>query len=162
MKSKKGFTLIELLVVVAIMGLLATLAVVALNQARSRARDTRRVADVKQIQTALELYYMDSYGYPASIATHVFEDYCLDGTGLQAAGACATTPTYMGSIPNNPNPRNDGNCDNTPYTYAVDASGGVNYSYHILWCLGRQTGDLSGGRHHATPSGLSDGAPTNP
>lgn len=56
-KKNKGFTLIELLVVIAIIGILATLAVVALQQARSRARDSKRVADVKQLSTALELFF---------------------------------------------------------------------------------------------------------
>lgn len=57
----KGFTLIELLVVIAIIGLLASIILVSLNSAREKARDTRRVADIKQIQIALELYY-SKYG----------------------------------------------------------------------------------------------------
>jgi len=52
--NQKGFTLIELLVVIAIIGLLSTLAVVSLNNARTKSRDARRVADIEQIQTALE------------------------------------------------------------------------------------------------------------
>ncbi|MEY4744976.1 MAG: hypothetical protein RL272_921, partial [Candidatus Parcubacteria bacterium] len=48
--NNKGFTLIELLVVIAIIGLLSTLAVVALNSARQKSRDSKRVADIKQIQ----------------------------------------------------------------------------------------------------------------
>ena len=67
-KNKKGFTLIELLVVIAIIGLLSTLAVVALNNARQKSRDAKRVADVKQIQTALELFYNDCGGYPVQAA----------------------------------------------------------------------------------------------
>ena len=53
--NRKGFTLIELLVVIAIIGLLSTMAVVSLNSARQKARDAKRVSDVKQIATVLQL-----------------------------------------------------------------------------------------------------------
>lgn len=53
--QKFGFTLIELLVVVAIIGLLSSLAVVNLNSARSKARDARRISDVRQLSTILEM-----------------------------------------------------------------------------------------------------------
>lgn len=55
MRNKKGFTLIELLVVIAIIGLLSTLAVVSLNSARAKARDARRMSDVKQVSTVFEI-----------------------------------------------------------------------------------------------------------
>lgn len=52
-----GFTLIELLVVIAIIGVLASIVLASLNNARQKSRDARRVTDVRQIQLALELYY---------------------------------------------------------------------------------------------------------
>jgi len=65
--SLTGFTLIELLVVIAIIGILASIVLANLNIARIKARDARRISDVKQIQLTLELFY-DAYGYyPASI-----------------------------------------------------------------------------------------------
>jgi type II secretion system protein G len=65
-KKTRGFTLIELLVVVAIIGLLASVVLASLNTARAKARDTKRISDIKQIQTALALYY-NTYGqYPSS------------------------------------------------------------------------------------------------
>jgi len=67
-KNRTGFTLIELLVVIAIIGLLSTLAVVSLQQARQKARDARRVSDIKQITKALELYYSEKGYYPQYIA----------------------------------------------------------------------------------------------
>lgn len=59
MKQKVGFTLIELIVVVAIISILAGTGLVTLRSSQSRSRDNRRVADLKLIQTALELYYLD-------------------------------------------------------------------------------------------------------
>ncbi len=64
--NKKAFTLIELLVVIAIIGLISTTATIALSGARKKARDARRLSDMKQIMTALESYYDSNSRYPDS------------------------------------------------------------------------------------------------
>ncbi len=63
MQKKHGFTLIELLVVIGIIGLLATLAVVAFGSAQQRARDTKRVADVRASLSALAAAYNENSAY---------------------------------------------------------------------------------------------------
>jgi type II secretion system protein G len=64
LNKSKGFTLIELLVVIAIIGLLASIVLVSLNSVRAKARDTKRVGDLRQLQTALEMYYDTNGAYP--------------------------------------------------------------------------------------------------
>jgi len=61
---KRGFTLIELLVVIAVIGVLAAVILASLNDARAKARDAKRLADIKQFQNALELYRNDNNAYP--------------------------------------------------------------------------------------------------
>jgi general secretion pathway protein G len=67
MNTKRGFTLIELLVVIAIIGILSSVVLASLNSARQKSRDARRIADIKQLQLALELFAdSNSGGYPSS------------------------------------------------------------------------------------------------
>ncbi len=98
--DKKGFTLIELLVVIAIIGLLSTLAVVALSSARLKSRDAKRVSDLKQMQTALELYFTDQNAYPSQNGTLGAGNWaCLNSAGWQATN-CANP--YMARVPGDP------------------------------------------------------------
>lgn len=64
MSKKRGFTLIELLVVIAIIGILATIVLVSLQSVRAKARDAKRISDVRQLMLAMELYMDDSLRYP--------------------------------------------------------------------------------------------------
>ncbi len=132
-KNQKGFTLIELLVVIAIIGLLASVVLLALNSARQKSRDAKRLADVRQIASALELYYdaANPSGYPTN-------------TGL-------LVPNYLGQWPTYPTPANDGSCPSTSaYTYT--SAGGSTYS--VTFCLGAPTGGISSGVKSLTQSGI--------
>lgn len=114
-KATKGFTLIELLVVIAIIGLLASIVLVSLTTAREKARDSRRLGDLRQVQLALELFFDDdnSYSQQALALRGTVDDYT---TGLTAD----LVPTYMGSVPVDP-------LNNTPneYRYAAGTSTGA-------------------------------------
>lgn len=82
-KTQKGFTLIELLVVIAIIGILSSVVLASLNNARRKSRDARRMADLQQIKLAQELYF--------------------DASGSEYAPTLdALAPDYIGSIPNDP------------------------------------------------------------
>jgi len=63
-KNQKAFSLIELLVVITIIGILSTVASVSLGSSREKARDAKRLSDIKQIQTSLEMYYDAKRQYP--------------------------------------------------------------------------------------------------
>ncbi len=76
--KKRGFTLIELLVVIAIIGLLASIVLVSLNTARVKARDAKRIADIKQIQLALEMKYDADKTYGGSGGLSPTTSGCLD------------------------------------------------------------------------------------
>lgn len=138
MKNKKAFTLIELLVVIAIIGLLATLSVLALNNARAKSRDAKRVADIKQIQTALELYFNDAQAYPAYVSAG-------GSIGNYSTGTGATT-TYMQIVPAPPTPPNTIN----QYTYTLISDN----SYTLQYCVEGNVGSILAGCHTSTNTTL--------
>jgi len=66
---KKAFTLIELLVVVAIIGILATVVVVNVSSAQSKARDAKVKTEVGQAQLAANLYINNNNPLPFNCST---------------------------------------------------------------------------------------------
>ena len=110
--AKKGFTLIELLVVIAIIGILASIVLTALNGARGKSRDATRIAEVKQIRYALELYFGKFNQYPQC---------------LSAGGSCTTsldTSGFLSKIPTDP-------LTGIAYTYAGTGSASNCTGYHL-------------------------------
>jgi prepilin-type N-terminal cleavage/methylation domain-containing protein len=140
-KNRKGFTLIELLVVIAIIGILSTLSVLALNSARARARDAKRISDIRQITTALEMYYNLNDNYPST-----------------TTALTTSTPPLLRVMPIAPIPA-DGTClvaQNTyTYTHFPGTAGAGSSTYSLTYCLGAATGGIAGGINTATPSGIS-------
>ena len=62
--KQKGFTLVELLVVISIIGLLSSIVLAATKVARTESRDAKRVADIREIATALDFFYTQNNAYP--------------------------------------------------------------------------------------------------
>lgn len=106
-----GFTLIELLVVIAIIGILSSVVLASLNTARKKGRDARRIADIKQLQLALELYYDANGEYPVALTD-----------------AALVTPGYIAAIPVDPmNPSSPVAYAYSPIATTADAATCVGY-----------------------------------
>jgi prepilin-type N-terminal cleavage/methylation domain-containing protein len=138
--NQQGFTLVELLVVVAIIGMLASLSIVALGSARTKARDAARVASVKNIQTALELYYSDTGLYPSTVTP---------GSPLVTSSV-----TYLNSVPKNQTPWTGGTCTAATAKEFVYTGSSTAGNYKVTFCLEGGSGGLVAGWHTATPAGI--------
>lgn len=97
---------IELMIIILVIGVLALISVSFLNTSRAKARDAKRVIDVRRIQTALEFYKLDSDGYPAvdraiNLGLDVMK-LCdaKSGSLVGAQNQCATE--YMTPFPTDP------------------------------------------------------------
>jgi prepilin-type N-terminal cleavage/methylation domain-containing protein len=96
---KKGFSFIELIVSVSVVGILVGIVLVVMNpnQLRAKARDARRINDLKLIQSGLEQFLSNNGAYPT----------CSGGNVWGIAQACLTRvgndlTTYIGSFPKDP------------------------------------------------------------
>ena len=125
--QKRGFTLIELLVVIAIIGILSSVVFASLNSAREKSRDARRIADMRQIQIALELFY-DSYRrYPSTA-----DGTCSHHNSFNTNGCLQVLVSngFLGSLPKDP-------LDGT-YTGNWSTS---NIYFYDTWCRDAGTND---------------------
>lgn len=119
MIHSKGFTLIELLVAVSIIGILSSFLLANFVGVRQRARDGVRKSDLRQIQSALELYRSDQGNYPTSL----YDAAC--SSSLQ--NSPTNTVTYMQKIPCDPS-----SSTSNPILYTYSSSGTV---YSLIACL---------------------------
>lgn len=128
--KKTGFTVVELLVVIVVIGILATIVVVAYNGIQQRARDTARTSDVAAIIKALELYYIKNGEYPAAGgSTAINTSWSTTADASWDALVTALEP-HISVLPSDPL--------STPGV-AVTSSGsnGYNYAYYAnrsTWC----------------------------
>ena len=95
MKSK-GFTLIELLIVIVLISIFSGFILGVINPSglRAKTRDSQRVADLKKVQSALELYYADNRKYPVG----------SNGVRISLALSSLVSGGYIPSLPTDPAP----------------------------------------------------------
>lgn len=89
---KKGFTMIELLVVIAIIGLITAIILISIGNAKSKNRDARRMANMKQISNALNLYINQNRIYPQPYASITITGSDAFSTNLITSGAMQAVP----------------------------------------------------------------------
>lgn len=140
MAPKRGFTLIELLVVIAIIGLLSSVVLASLGAARAKANNTRRVADLQQLRTALELYYSSNGAYPIVGSWRGTTANCYNTGSDPNTAIPGLVPNYISSMPKDPKPVLPSYC----YLYYSD---GINYKLLAYGTV--EGGNLAPGATHA-------------
>lgn len=125
-RLSRGFTLIELLVVIAIIALLSSVVLSSLNTARSKARDVERLADGRQVRSALELYRSENAAYPTTGGNWrgVCSSFGSHGTTGSGGYVPNLAPAYIPVLPTDPRPIGNNNC----YLYRSD---GADYMFLI-------------------------------
>jgi len=112
-KKKNGFTLAELLIVIAIILILISVSIFALNDQQAKARDAKRISDIRQISHALEFYYSNEGEYPVfensiKLGSSSYIKLCskIEGGFVSADTSCAQETTYISQIPVDPKNNN--------------------------------------------------------
>lgn len=120
-----GLTLIELLTVMSIIGILAVFVVTTLTESTAQSRDAERQADLRTMQTAIELYRQENGRYPEGCngagnwSGERGSDYECATSGEQYIVGIA--PKYIRTLPSDPRPQ----ANDSGYAYIVDGPGTV-------------------------------------
>lgn len=114
------------------LGMVLSVGLLALNSAREKSRDAKRVADVRQLASALELYRNDYNRYPDTLQT--------------------LEPRYIGKVPVAPNPHDGTGCTVVTNMYQYTKTG--NTSFNLVFCLGGPTAGYQAGVRILTEKGI--------
>lgn len=145
-KKKAGFTLIELLVVVAIIGLLTSVIMVGFGNARRKSRDAKRLSDMQQIRSGLDLFFTNG-GYPAQ------------ATWLTGALTCGALASVM-QVPKDPL---TGAYYNYEVTSPVTGCGGNLYrDYYVQFTTEGSTDIGAAATYYLSPRGITTFQPFIP
>lgn len=128
---KRGFTLVELLIVIAVIGIMATGAIIVINPLAQlqKTQDSKRKSDLSQIQKAFETFYQDNGKYPDSINNKIKN--LSDDSAVEWGGAWLP---YMGVLPKDP-----GSPAKNYVYYSPSSSNGQ--TYYIYATLDRGAND---------------------
>jgi type II secretion system protein G len=145
-KQQSGFTIVELLIVIVVIGILAAITIVAYNSVQVKARDSTRIAKVKSISKAIELYRADNDRYPAIQDGNGRETTC--GSQTENWGHCDRNQTlsallapYMKIDPTSLSDATQGN-----YYYFYTSQSSDNYqTYGLMVYLEGNSGQNDGG-----------------
>lgn len=131
LKNKKGFTLVELLIVIAIIGILSSVVMSSLSEARTEAYDSKVKSQLSNVRAAAELYYNSRLNYGASTS------WVSNGTGTNGceAGMFTDTASGLSSLTisaNYPAGENTIVCNSNGRAYAVSDNLAATSTY---WCV---------------------------
>ncbi len=69
--GRRGVTLLEMMLVVLIIGMIATISIVAVSSNLDRARRTNTISRMSMIKSSLQQYQMDNASYPETLTALV-------------------------------------------------------------------------------------------
>lgn len=118
-----GFTIVELLVTIVIIGILATISIVAYNNVTQRSRDSTRKSDLSILKKALEMHYTEYGSYPegrCNSGCKINELWSTTSDNSWSNLANTLSPAFVSSIPSDPS----ASTATQPSIY-----GGFNYDY---------------------------------
>jgi len=124
-KQRDGFTLIEILIVVAIIAILASVVLVGLGPTQQAGRDARRLSDLHEVQTGLELFYNKCGYYPGSAPSGACNNGATSGYSTGASpmnAALVDAGLNITTVPEDPS-----NAGTHVYGYATNGASASQY-----------------------------------
>ena len=131
-QRRAGFTFIEVITVVAILGIISSILMVAINPQKrmTSARDADRVTGIKQIKTAVDSYQV-LHNYPPSCDGQPTCPMNFDITGTDFLSAILKDGDFLKAVPLPPDKPAVDSCKYHVYLYPKAQN-----KYWLSFCLG--------------------------